>query len=110
VSECITDEMIKETLSKSNIQREKTVLVKTITTMEGGFSIKYQAAWGGILSILKTMFERLGKSSKELLLQFLDRVAELRVDSALGLKDVADKTLGAAIAHVEPEHFLMVLP
>jgi len=102
--------MIKETLSKWNIQRENTTLAKTIATVEEGFSIKYQAAWGGILNILKVMFERLGKSSKELLLHLLDRIAELRVDSALGLKDVADKTLGAAIAHVEPEHFLMVLP
>ncbi|CAG8458878.1 2384_t:CDS:10 [Paraglomus occultum] len=110
VSECITDEMVKETLSKSDAQRESTILAKTIATVEGGFSIKYQAAWGGILSILKTMFERLGKSSKELLLHLLDRIAELRVDSALGLKDVADKTLGAAITHVEPELFLMVLP
>ncbi|KAG0050943.1 hypothetical protein BGZ83_004275 [Gryganskiella cystojenkinii] len=118
ISHCITDEMIDlavQELKKNRGQqpegKKKRNVIDTIsTTIKGGFDIRYQSSWLGILDILKTLFERLNHAANPLLVSFLPLIDELRFTPAFTQKAHLDVVLSTAISTVGPRIFLDTLP
>ncbi|KAI9242028.1 MAG: NUC173 domain-containing protein [Podila humilis] len=115
ISHCITDEMIDAAVHEMKINRgqpsKKKNIIETIsTTIKGGFDIRFQSSWLGILDILKTFFERLNHAANPLLVSFLPIIDELRFTPAFTQKAHLDVVLSTAISTVGPRIFLDTLP
>lgn len=115
ISHCITDEMIDTAVHEMKINRgqpsKKKNIIETIsTTIKGGFDIRFQSSWLGILDILKTFFERLNHAANPLLVSFLPIIDELRFTPAFTQKAHLDVVLSTAISTVGPRIFLDTLP
>ncbi|ORZ09128.1 NUC173 domain-domain-containing protein [Lobosporangium transversale] len=117
ITHCITDRMIdiavQEMKKNRGLQsdKKKRSIIETIsTTIKGGFDIRFQSAWLGILDILKTLFERLNHAANPLLVSFLPIIDELRFTPAFTQKAHLDVVLSTAISTVGPRIFLDTLP
>ncbi|KAF9396232.1 hypothetical protein CPC16_003942 [Podila verticillata] len=119
ISHCITDEMIDAAVHEMKINRgqpsKKKNIIETIsTTIKGGFDIRFQSSWLGILDILKTFFERLNHAANPLLVSFLLIIDELRFTPAFTQKAHLDVVLSTAIStssvtNTELEYFSTTL-
>ncbi|KAG0291473.1 hypothetical protein BGZ96_005168 [Linnemannia gamsii] len=115
---CITDEMIdlavqelKRNRGQQPDSKKKRNVIETISaTIKGGFDIRYQSSWLGVLEILKTLFERLNHAANPLLVSFLPIIDELRFTPAFTQKAHLDVVLSTAISTVGPRIFLDTLP
>ncbi|KAG0225324.1 hypothetical protein BGX31_007682 [Mortierella sp. GBA43] len=115
---CITDEMIDiavQEMKKNRGQqpenkKKRSVIDNISIIIKGGFDIRFQSAWLGILDILKTLFERLNHSTNPLLVSFLPIIDELRFTPAFTQKAHLDVILSTAISTVGPRIFLNTLP
>ncbi|KAF8932831.1 hypothetical protein BGZ58_006769 [Dissophora ornata] len=118
ISHCITDELIdiavqemKKNRGQSADGKKKKSVIETISTIiKGGFDIRFQSSWLGILDILKTLFERLNHAANPLLVSFLPIIDELRFTPAFTQKAHLDVVLSTAISTVGPRIFLDTLP
>ncbi|KAI1310281.1 hypothetical protein EDD11_003750 [Mortierella claussenii] len=117
ISHCITDEMIdiavQEMKKNRGLQadKKKRSIIETISVnIKGGFDIRFQSSWLGILDILKTLFERLNHAANPLLVSFLPIIDELRFTPAFTQKAHLDVVLSTAISTVGPRIFLDTLP
>ncbi|KAF9353394.1 hypothetical protein BGX34_011586, partial [Mortierella sp. NVP85] len=118
IAHCITDEMIdiavhemKKNRGQQPENKKKRNVIDTISiTIKGGFDIRFQSAWLGILDILKTLFERLNHAANPLLVSFLPLIDELRFTPAFTQKAHLDVVLSTAISTVGPRIFLDTLP
>ncbi|KAI7821666.1 NUC173 domain-containing protein, partial [Gamsiella multidivaricata] len=107
ITHCITDEMI----DIAPESKKKRSVIDTISTIiKGGFDIRFQSSWLGILDILKTLFERLNHAANPLLVSFLPIIDELRFTPAFTQKAHLDIVLSTAIGTVGPRIFLDTLP
>ncbi|KAF9573066.1 hypothetical protein EC968_009026 [Mortierella alpina] len=114
----ITDEMIDIAVQEMKRNRgqqpegkKKRNVIDTISiTIKGGFDIRYQSSWLGVLDILKTLFERLNHAANPLLVSFLPIIDELRFTPAFTQKAHLDVVLSTAISTVGPRIFLDTLP
>src|SRR5207244_1589078 len=96
VSSGITDEMIQQTLNENQGQGQQQGCLNSIISMvESGFAFKYQNAWPGVLEIVKTLYERLHRSSQQLLVNLLKIVTDIRMDPSFELKEEADLAIGS---------------
>ncbi|KAK9765775.1 pre-rRNA processing protein [Basidiobolus ranarum] len=105
IRNCVTDKMVLGINEKS-----KNPLKKIASLLESGLSIRYRAAWPGILSIYNTLFKKLGRSSTPLLNRAIELIADMRAADGMELKQEIDETLGVIIAVVGPRTFLSLLP
>ncbi|KAF9317418.1 hypothetical protein BG003_000804 [Podila horticola] len=115
ISHCITDEMIDAAVHEMKVnrgqpQKKKNTIETISTTIKGGFDIRFQSSWLGILDILKTFFERLNHAANPLLVSFLPIIDELRFTPAFTQKAHLDVVLSTAISTVGPRIFLDTLP
>lgn len=115
ISYCITDEMIDAAVHEMKVnrgqpQKKKNIIETISTTIKGGFDIRFQSSWLGILDILKTFFERLNHAANPLLVSFLPIIDELRFTPAFTQKAHLDVVLSTAISTVGPRIFLDTLP
>ncbi|KAG0362438.1 hypothetical protein BGZ54_008630 [Gamsiella multidivaricata] len=118
ITHCITDEMIdiavqdmKKNRGQQPESKKKRSVIDTISTIiKGGFDIRFQSSWLGILDILKTLFERLNHAANPLLVSFLPIIDELRFTPAFTQKAHLDIVLSTAIGTVGPRIFLDTLP
>ncbi|KAG0206664.1 hypothetical protein BGX28_001912 [Mortierella sp. GBA30] len=117
ISHCITDEMIdiavqemKRNRGQQDGKKKKNVVETISTTIKGGFDIRFQSSWLGVLDILKTLFERLNHAANPLLVSFLPIIDELRFTPAFTQKAHLDVVLSTAISTVGPRIFLDTLP
>ncbi|KAG0090513.1 hypothetical protein BGZ92_002771 [Podila epicladia] len=115
ISHCITDEMIDAAVHEMKVnrgqpQKKKNIIETISTTIKGGFDIRFQSSWLGILDILKTFFERLNHAANPLLVSFLPIIDELRFTPAFTQKAHLDIVLSTAISTVGPRIFLDTLP
>ncbi|KAF9429858.1 hypothetical protein BGZ94_009186 [Podila epigama] len=118
ITHCITDEMIdaavldmKKNRGQQPDSKKKRNAIETIsTTIKGGFDIRFQSSWLGILDILKSFFERLNHAANPLLVSFLPIIDELRFTPAFTQKAHLDVVLATAISTVGPRIFLDTLP
>ncbi|KAG0310884.1 hypothetical protein BGZ99_010502 [Dissophora globulifera] len=119
ITHCITDETIDiavQEMKKNRGQqpadgKKKRNIIETVSTIiKGGFDIRYQSSWLGILDILKTLFERLNHAANPLLVSFLPIIDELRFTPAFTQKAHLDVVLSTAISTVGPRIFLDTLP
>ncbi|KAF9305440.1 hypothetical protein BGZ74_010204 [Mortierella antarctica] len=115
ISHCITDEMIDAAVHEMKVnrgqpQKKKNIIETISTTIKGGFDIRFQSSWLGILDILKTFFERLNHAANPLLVSFLPIIDELRFTPAFTQKVHLDVVLSTAISTVGPRIFLDTLP
>ncbi|KAF9337813.1 hypothetical protein BG006_002533 [Podila minutissima] len=115
ISHCITDEMIDAAVHEMKVnrgqpQKKKNIIETISTTIKGGFDIRFQSSWLGILDILKTFFERLNHAANPLLVSFLPIIDELRFTPAFTQKAHLDVVLSTAISTVGPRIFLDTLP
>ncbi|CAG8522564.1 5062_t:CDS:2 [Funneliformis caledonium] len=108
ISSGITDDMIQQTLNDKDQRRG--CLNVIISTVEGGFIIKYKNSWPGILEISKSLFQRLHRSSRKLLVNLLKIVTDVRMDQSFELKEEADAVIGFAIENMGPRYLLNILP
>lgn len=105
VKNCITDDMIAQCS-----RGETNGLNKIIEAAEGGLSIHFQAAWSDVMRVHQALFQRLHHAAAPLMDGCVALLGELRLAPADAYKDQLDKTLGAAVAAMGPEHFLSILP
>ncbi|KAF9940856.1 hypothetical protein BGZ65_005879, partial [Modicella reniformis] len=118
ITHCITDEMIdiavqemkKYRGQQTEGKKKRSVIDIISTTIKGGFDIRFQSAWLGILDILKILFERLNHAANPLLVSFLPIIDELRFTPAFTQKAHLDVILSTAISTVGPRIFLDTLP
>ncbi|KAF9581243.1 hypothetical protein BGW38_001802 [Lunasporangiospora selenospora] len=119
VAYCITDEMIDMAVHEMRKNRGrpaegknkgKNVIETVATIIKGGFDIRFQSTWLGILDILKSFYERLGHAANPLLVSFLPILDELRFTPAFTQKAQLDTILSTAISTVGPRIFLSTLP
>ncbi|ORX63932.1 NUC173-domain-containing protein [Basidiobolus meristosporus CBS 931.73] len=105
IQNCVTEKLI-ESAGESN----KSPLKKIASLLESGLSIRYRAAWPGILSIYSALFKKLGRASTPLLNRAIELIADMRSADGMELKQEIDETLGAIIAAIGPQTFLNLLP
>ncbi|KAF9179181.1 hypothetical protein BGZ51_007162 [Haplosporangium sp. Z 767] len=117
ISHCISDEMIdvavqemKRNRGQQTEKKKKSVIEAISTIIKGGFDIRFQSSWLGVLDILKSLFERLNHAANPLLVSFLPIIDELRFTPAFTQKAHLDVVLSAAISTVGPRIFLDTLP
>ncbi|KAF9397097.1 hypothetical protein BGX21_009265 [Mortierella sp. AD011] len=117
ISHCITDDMIdiavqdmKKNRGLQSDKKKRSVIETISATIKGGFDIRFQSSWLGILDILKSLFERLNHAANPLLVSFLPIIDELRFTPAFTQKAHLDVVLSAAISTVGPRIFLDTLP
>ncbi|KAF9921836.1 hypothetical protein FBU30_008099 [Linnemannia zychae] len=117
ISHCITNEMIdlavqelKRNRGQQTDKKKKNVIESISVIIKGGFDIRYQSSWLGVLEILKTLFERLNHAANPLLVSFLPIIDELRFTPAFTQKAHLDVVLSTAISTVGPRIFLDTLP
>ncbi|KAL1923293.1 uncharacterized protein VTP21DRAFT_8273 [Calcarisporiella thermophila] len=118
---CITDEMIanidevvasqskkeKGKKSKKTPSKGSEGLVEMVGLVEQGLSFRYRDAWGSILVVIPSLFERLGRTS--LLAGVLALMDELRTPE-FPHKTELEQAIGSAIQYMGPRRTLEVLP
>ncbi len=102
---CIPDSVILE----PSIYDEK-VLEKVAKSVTSLLSVKYQAAWMEVFSVLSALFGALKWKSSPLANDIVHGVGELRGNDSFNGKKEADAVLGKAIEVMGPEAILSILP
>lgn len=105
LANCIPNQVILE----ASIYDEKT-LEKVVKTVEGLFSVKYQAAWAETFHVVGAMFDCLRWRAHPYLLNVTKTVGEMRGSDSFSHKKEADEVLGKAIRAMGPEAVLDILP
>ncbi|KAF2658411.1 NUC173-domain-containing protein [Lophiostoma macrostomum CBS 122681] len=82
-------------------------IAKTATDL---LSVKYQAAWMEVFSMLSAMFETLRWRSDPILRPVVKVVGELRTNDSFAGKKEADTVISMAIAGMGPDVILEILP
>ncbi|KAI1006746.1 Ribosomal RNA-processing protein 12 [Podosphaera aphanis] len=102
---CIPNSVIHE----PSIYDEK-ILEKLGKSALSLLSVKYQAAWLEVFSVLGAMFDRLRWQAEHILLDAVKIVGELRGNESFAGKKEADEIIGKAIRAIGPETVLNILP
>ncbi|KAI9263281.1 NUC173 domain-containing protein [Phascolomyces articulosus] len=102
---CVTDDMVAQ--ASQGIENGVTQIVSVV---ESGLGVHFQPAWVQVMMVQQALFKRLHFASSPLMNGCVALLGELRLSPAESYKEQLDKTLGAAIATMGPEHFLAILP
>ena len=102
---CIPPSIVRE----PSIFDEKTMekLAKAATNL---LSVKYQAAWMEVFTVLSALFDALKWRSVPLLNDIVKTVGELRANDSFNGKKEADAVLGKAVKAMGPQAVLELLP
>lgn len=104
---CIPVEaLLEKPLSKST-KRNLTEISKIAASL---LSVKYQAVWKDVFTILTALFDTFGYISDPYLLDILVIVGELRTGGEFEGRSEADEVLGASIRALGPAKVLEILP
>ncbi|PGH14753.1 hypothetical protein AJ80_05797 [Polytolypa hystricis UAMH7299] len=105
LANCVPDSVILE----PSVYDEK-ILEKLAKVAVGLLSVKYQAAWAEVFTVLSAMFDTFKWRSDPVLADIVRTIGELRSNESFHGKKEADRVLGAAIAAMGPEAVLNILP
>lgn len=112
-SECLISFLVNlipdSVILEPSIYDEK-ILEKVAKTAQDLLSVKYQAAWMEVFSMLCAMFEALRWRSDPILKPVLKIVGELRSNESFAGKKEADTVISRAIGAMGPDVVLEVLP
>ncbi|KAJ4336725.1 pre-rRNA processing protein [Ascochyta clinopodiicola] len=112
-SECLISFLVNiipdTVILEPSIYDEKT-LEKIAKTAQNLLSVKFQAAWMEVFSMLSAMFETLRWRSDPILRPVLRVVGDLRSNESFSGKKEADAVISRAIAAMGPDAVLDVLP
>lgn len=89
---------------------DEKILEKLAKSAQNLLSVKYQAAWMEVFSLLGAMFEALRWRSDPILKPVLRAVGELRSNDSFAGKKEADTVISKAIGAMGPDIVLDVLP
>ncbi|QIW97163.1 hypothetical protein AMS68_002681 [Peltaster fructicola] len=105
LNNCIPNTVILE----PSIMDEK-ILEKIVKVLNDVLTVKYQAAWMEVFSVLSAAFEVLKWQSTPWLNGVVKTIGELRSNDAFAGKKEADTVLAAAVHAMGPESVLAILP
>lgn len=112
-SECLISFLVNvipdSVILEPSIYDEKT-LEKIAKIAQNLLSVKFQAAWMEVFSMLSAMFETLRWRSEPILRPVLRVVGDLRSNESFAGKKEADAVISRAIASMGPDAVLDVLP
>lgn len=89
---------------------DEKILEKVAKTAQDLLSVKYQAAWMEVFSMLSAMFEALRWRSDPILKPIVKIVGDLRSNDSFAGKKEADAVISRAISAMGPDVVLDVLP
>ena len=112
-SECLISfltNLIPDSVILSPSIYDEKILEKIAKTATDLLSVKFQAAWMEVFSMLCSMFETLRWRSDPILIPIVRIVGELRINESFSGKKEADAVLSSAIGAMGPDVVLQILP
>ncbi|KAI8055741.1 NUC173 domain-containing protein [Syncephalis plumigaleata] len=103
-------ELVQSCISPDTVGQHMAAIDKVVMLTNTGLGYRYRIAWTGILTILETLFTRLGRYGLPLMQATLETLDKLRMEPEFDCKDELDQTIGAAVRHIGIERVLGVLP
>ncbi|RKP25877.1 NUC173 domain-containing protein [Syncephalis pseudoplumigaleata] len=103
-------ELVQSCISPDLAVKHMAAIDKVVMLANTGLGYRYHIAWTGILTILETLFTRLGRCGLPVMQATLEALDRLRMEPEFDCKDELDQTIGAAVRHIGVERVLAVLP
>ncbi|KAI9598705.1 NUC173 domain-containing protein [Syncephalis fuscata] len=103
-------ELVQSCITPATIQTHLAAIDRVVTMTTTGLGYRYRIAWTGVLTIIETLFARLGRYGLPMMQTTLEMLSQLRMEPEFDCKDELDQTIGAAVRHIGIQSVLNVLP